>query len=170
MRRHELSDQEWAVIEPLLPQNSRGVARVDDRRVINGILWRFRTGSSWRDVPERYGPRTTLYNRFTRWRTAGVWDRLLAAVSKAYDGDIVMIDSSCVRVHQHGAGAKRGICRSLHGTFPWRPDHQDPCSRRRRRAPCAPRADGRTGRRRADGDQAARRRRARSDRHRRQSS
>jgi transposase len=108
MRRHELSDQEWAVIEPLLPQNSRGIARVDDRRVINGILWRFRTGSSWRDVPERYGPRTTLYNRFTRWRTAGVWDRLLAAVSKAYDGDIVMIDSSCVRVHQHGAGAKKG--------------------------------------------------------------
>lgn len=55
MRRHELADQEWAVIEPLLPQNSRGVPRVDDSRVINGILWRFRTGSSWRDVPERYG-------------------------------------------------------------------------------------------------------------------
>lgn len=60
MRRHELSDEEWRIIEPLLPRNSRGVARVDDRRVINGILWRFRTGSSWRDVPERYGPRTPL--------------------------------------------------------------------------------------------------------------
>ena len=108
MRRHELSDEEWRIIEPLLPRNSRGVARVDDRRVINGILWRFRTGSSWRDVPERYGPRTTLYNRFSRWRAAGVWDRLLAAASKAYDGDIVMIDSSCVRVHQHGAAGKKG--------------------------------------------------------------
>jgi transposase len=108
MRRHELTDQEWSVIEPLLPRNSRGVARVDDRRVINGILWRFRTGSSWRDVPERYGPRTTIYNRFTRWRAAGVWDHLLAAVSRVYDGDIVMIDSSCVRVHQHGAGQKKG--------------------------------------------------------------
>jgi transposase len=84
------------------------VARVDDRRVINGILWRFRTGAPWRDVPERYGARTTLYNRFVRWRAAGVWDRLLAAVSAAYDGDIVMIDSSCVRVHQHGAAVKRG--------------------------------------------------------------
>ena len=52
MRRHELSDEEWAVIAPLLPTNSRGIARVDDRRVINGILWRFRTGSSWRDVPD----------------------------------------------------------------------------------------------------------------------
>ena len=108
MRRHELSDAEWQVIAPLLPQNSRGVARVDDRRVINGILWRFRTGSSWRDVPERYGPRTTLYNRFTRWRAAGVWDRLLDAVSRACDGDIVMIDSSCVRVHQHGAAPQKG--------------------------------------------------------------
>ena len=101
MRRHELSDDEWAVIEPLLPNKPRGVARVDDRRVINGILWRFRTGASWRDVPERYGPRTTLYNRFVRWRAAGVWDRLLEAVSAAYDGDLVMIDSSCVRVHRN---------------------------------------------------------------------
>ena len=80
MRRHELSDEEWAIIEPLLPNKPRGVPRVDDRRVINGILWRFRTGAPWRDVPERYGPRTTLYNRFVRWRAAGVWDRLLAAV------------------------------------------------------------------------------------------
>ena len=58
MRRRELSDEEWDVIEPLLPTKSRGVKRVDDHRVINGILWRFRT--SWLDVPERYGPRTTL--------------------------------------------------------------------------------------------------------------
>jgi len=71
MRRHELSDEEWNVIAPLLPTNTRGIERVDDRRVINGILWRFRTGSSWRDVPERYGPRTTLYNRFSRWRKSG---------------------------------------------------------------------------------------------------
>ena len=108
MRRHELSDLEWTIIQPLLPQKSRGVPRVDDRRVINGILWRFRVGTPWRDVPERYGPRTTLYNRFTRWRAAGVWDRILDAISEACDGDIVMIDSSCVRVHQHGAAGKRG--------------------------------------------------------------
>ena len=108
MRRHELTDEEWAIIAPLLPNKVRGVARVDDRRVINGILWRFRTGAPWWDVPERYGPRTTLYNRFVRWRAAGVWDRLLEAVSAAYDGDIVMIDSSCVRVHQHGAAIKKG--------------------------------------------------------------
>ncbi|KXG87328.1 hypothetical protein ATO67_20200 [Agrobacterium bohemicum] len=68
----------------------------------SSFLWRFRTGSSWRDVPERYGTRTTLYNRFSRWRKAGVWDRLLDAVSKRYDGDIVMIDSSSISLHQHG--------------------------------------------------------------------
>jgi transposase len=109
MRRHELTDFEWKIIEPLLPNKPRGVPRVNDRRVLNGILWRFRTGSPWRDIPERYGPPTTCYNRFVRWREAGVWDRILNAVSAAYDGDLIMIDSSCVRVHQHGATGKKGI-------------------------------------------------------------
>ena len=88
-RRYELTDQEWSIIEPLLPNKPRGVARVDDRRVLNGILWRFRTGSPWADIPERYGPPTTCYNRFVRWRKAGVWDRLLCAVSKAYDSNAI---------------------------------------------------------------------------------
>lgn len=107
-RRYELTDVEWSIIEPLLPNKPRGVPRVDDRRVLNGILWRFRTGSPWAEVPERYGPSTTCYNRFVRWRKAGVWDRLLAAVSTAFEGEIVMIDSTCVRVHQHGATGKKG--------------------------------------------------------------
>ena len=107
-RRFELTDDEWLGIEPLLPNKPRGVPRVDDRRVIDGILWRFRTGSPWADIPERYGPHTTCYNRFVRWRKAGVWDRLLEAVSQAFDGELVMIDSSSIRVHQHGATLKRG--------------------------------------------------------------
>lgn len=107
-RRYELTDREWSIIEPLLPNKPRGVPRVDDRRVLNGILWRFRTGSPWAEVPERYGPSTTCYNRFVRWRKAGVWDRLLLAVSAAFEGEIVMIDSTCVRVHQHGATGKKG--------------------------------------------------------------
>ncbi|MFZ0850419.1 MAG: IS5 family transposase [Hyphomicrobiaceae bacterium] len=107
-RRFDLTDFEWAIIEPLLPNKPRGVPRVDDRRVLNGILWRFRTGSPWADIPERYGPHTTCYNRFVRWRAAGVWDRLLAAVSQALDGELVMIDSSSIRVHQHGATFKKG--------------------------------------------------------------
>ena len=102
------------MIDPLLPRNRPGPRRVDDRRVLNGILWVLRTGAPWRDLPERYGPRTTVYNRFNRWSKAGVWDRIMDAVSEAYDGDLQMIDSSVVRVHQHAAGAKKGW-RSLHG-------------------------------------------------------
>ena len=84
------------------------MARVDDRRVLNGIYWRLRTGTPWADIPERYGPATTCYNRFVRWRKIGVWDRIFAAVSAAYDGDIQMVDSSSIRVHQHGANVKKG--------------------------------------------------------------
>ncbi len=83
-RRHELTDKEWLIIEPLLPNKPRGVPRVDDRRVLNGILWRFRSGAPWAEIPERYGPSTTSYNRFVRWRKAGVWDRLLAAGSAGF--------------------------------------------------------------------------------------
>ena len=97
MARFDLTDFEWSVIAPLLPNKPRGVARVDDRRVLNGIFWRLRTGAPWADIPQRYGPHTTCVNRFNRWRKAGVWDRILAAVSKAYDGDIQMIDSSSIR-------------------------------------------------------------------------
>lgn len=109
MARYDLSDAEWKIIEPLLPRKSRGVARVDDRRVLNGIFWRLRSGAPWADIPERYGPPMTCYNRFVRWRKAGIWDGLLQAVSEAYNGKIQMIDSSSVRVHQHAAnGGKKG--------------------------------------------------------------
>ena len=107
LRRYELSDAEWAIIDPLLPRKSGGVARVDDRRVLNGIFWRLRSGSPWADVPERYGPSTTCYNRFVRWRKAGIWDKLLQSISEAYAGKIQMIDSSVVRVHQHAANGKK---------------------------------------------------------------
>jgi transposase len=107
LRRYELTDAEWKIIDPLLPRKSRGVARVDDRRVLNGIFWRLRSGSPWADVPERYGPHTTCYNRFGRWQKAGIWDKLLEAVSQAYNGKIQMIDSSVVRVHQHAANGEK---------------------------------------------------------------
>ncbi len=109
MARFDLTDFEWSVIQPLLPNKPRGVPRVDDRRVLNGIFWRLRTGAPWADIPSRYGPYTTCSNRFNRWRKAGVWDRLLEAVSVAYDGDIQIIDSSSIRVHQHAANGKKKI-------------------------------------------------------------
>jgi transposase len=83
MARFDLTDFEWPVIAPLLPNKPRGVPHVDDRRGVNGIFWRLRTGAPWADIPERYGPHTTCVNRFNRWRKAGVWDRILKAMSKA---------------------------------------------------------------------------------------
>ena len=108
VRRYEITDFEWSIIQPLLPNKPRGVPRVDDRRVLNGIFWRLRSGSPWSDIPERYGPSTTCYNRFVRWRKLGVWDRIFKAVSAAYDGSTQIVDSSSVRVHQHAANVKRG--------------------------------------------------------------
>jgi hypothetical protein len=110
-RRYELTDFEWSVIEPLLPNKPRGVPRVDDRRVLNGIYWRLRTGSPWADIPERYGPHTTCYNRFVRWGRLGVWKRIFDAVSEAYDGSEQSLDATSIRVHPHGANAKRGVLR-----------------------------------------------------------
>jgi transposase len=112
LRRYEISDFEWSVIAPLLPNKPRGVPRADDRKVLNGVFWRLRTGSPWADIPERYGPPyTTCYNRFVRWRKLGVWDRIFAAVSRAYDGDLQMVDSSSIRVHQHAGNVKKGVRR-----------------------------------------------------------
>lgn len=110
-RRYEITDFEWSIIAPLLPNKPGGVPRSDDRKVLNGIFWRLRTGSPWADIPERYGPCTTCYNRFVRWRKLGVWDCLFEAVSRAYDGDVQAIDSSSIRVHQHAANVKKGVLR-----------------------------------------------------------
>ena len=107
-RRYEITGFEWSIIAPLLPNKPGGVPRVDDRRVLNGIFWRLRTGSPWADIPQRYGPQTTCYNRFVRWRKLGVWDRLFEVVSRACDVDLQMVDSLSIRVHQHAANLKRG--------------------------------------------------------------
>ena len=107
--RYDLTDSEWSVIEPLLPTRRRGVKPKKNRKVIDGIFWVLRTGAPWRDLPERYGPYTTVYNRFNRWRKAGIWDRLMDAVVKSHDGKVQMIDSSIVRVHQHASGVKKRV-------------------------------------------------------------
>lgn len=107
--RYDISDFEWSVIEPILPTGRPGPRRKDDRTVLNGIFWVLRTGAPWRDLPERYGPYTTAYNRFNRWRKAGIWDQLMDAVVETHGGDVHMIDASIVRVHQHAAGAKKTV-------------------------------------------------------------
>jgi transposase len=117
--RYELTHFEWAAIKPMLPNKPRGVPRVNDRRVINGIFWVLRSGAPWRDLPVSFGPYTTCYNRFVRWRRAGIWDQIMDALTTAHDAAVQMIDTSIVRVHQHGAciaGNKKQLMgRSLGG-------------------------------------------------------
>ena len=116
--RGELTDRAWAQLAPLLPGNQRRGGRwCDHRRVINGILWKLRTGAPWRDLPERYGPWQTCYDRLVRWRLDGTWDRLLAHAQTKSDavGElewVVSVDSSSVRAHQHAAGARKRPARA----------------------------------------------------------
>lgn len=107
-RRYELTEHQWSIISPLLPNKRCGVPRIDDRRMLNGIHWRFRTGSTWAEIPERYCLPTTCYNHFVRWHKVGDWDQLFQTVSEIYYGNIVMINSTCARVHRHEATEKRG--------------------------------------------------------------
>lgn len=108
MARFDLTDVEWELIGPLLPKKPRGVARVDDRKVLNGIFWVLRTGSPWRDLPDRYGPSTTVYNRFNRWAKAGVWVRVFEELAARSPDSMQFIDSSIIRAHQHAATGKKG--------------------------------------------------------------
>src|SRR5882757_6259406 len=105
--RYELTDFEWAAIRSFLPNKPRGILRVNDRRVLTGIFWVLRSGAPWRDLPEAFGPYTTCYNRFVRWRWAGVWSRIIDSLAAAHDAAVQMIDTSIVRVHQHGACIKK---------------------------------------------------------------
>ena len=109
MARYDLNEAEWRIVEPLLPAMGRGRQRVDDRRVINGIFYVLRTGSPWRDLPERYGPYTTVYNRFNRWAKKGVWLGLFEALAAQSPQSLHLIDSSIVRAHQHAADGKKGV-------------------------------------------------------------
>lgn len=90
----DLSDFEWKALEPVLPQKVRGIKRIDDRRVLNGILWRLRTGQSWATVPARYGAHATCQTRFVRWRDAGIWTRIVEAIVDAYQGKVELIEAS----------------------------------------------------------------------------
>ena len=104
-----LSDKQWAAIEPLLPKNQSGAHRVDDRRVISGIVHVLKSGCRWQDTPSVYGPPTTIYNRFHRWGARGVWRKLFQALVQTSSGDVQMIDSTSAKAHRSAAGGKGGL-------------------------------------------------------------
>ena len=115
MTRFELIDRKCERLEPLLPPQLPATGRPNDdhRRILNGLLWIHRTGAPWRDLPERYGPVGTVSSRFYRWRQAGVWHRVLAALQAAADAKgeldwgLHFVDATIIRAHQHAAGARR---------------------------------------------------------------
>jgi transposase len=104
------SDAQWARVEPLLPTDVRGMDRVDDRRVLSGIVHALKCGGRWADCPrDIYGPKKTLYNRFVRWAAKGVWTGLFEALASAGGPPAqVLIDSSAVKAHRCASGGKGG--------------------------------------------------------------
>jgi transposase len=104
-----LSDAQWARIAPFLPTDVRGKDRVDDRRVISGILHVLKSGCRWCDCPPEYGPPTTIYNRFVRWAERGVWENLFRALAtRGRSIETQMIDSTHIKAHRSASGGKGG--------------------------------------------------------------
>ncbi len=108
-RRYGLRDDQWVRIEGLLPGREGhvgGTAR-DNRLFVEAVLYRYRAGIPWRDLPERFGPWKAVHTRFSRWAASGVWGRVFAVLSAEADDEYAMLDSTIVRAHQHSAGARK---------------------------------------------------------------
>src|SRR3954468_2869251 len=114
MRRYALRDDQWQRIEDLLPgrEGSVGVTANDNRRFVKAVLYRYRAGIPWRDLPERFGFWKAVHTRFSRWAASGVWGKVFQHLAEDADNEYAMIDSTIVRAHQHSAGAKKNKVRT----------------------------------------------------------
>ena len=111
MRRYGLRDDQWERIKDFLPGRDGhvGVSAKDNRLFVEAVLYRYRAGIPWRDLPERFGDFRVVHTRHMRWSRSGVWQRVFKHLAKEADNEYAMIDSTIVRAHQHASGAKRGI-------------------------------------------------------------
>jgi transposase len=110
LRRYALSDEQFARIEHLLPGRPGSVGRSSDkgnRIFVEAVVWKFRTGAPWRDLPERFGDGKNVQRRFSRWAGSGIWEALFKALIDDPDNEYAMIDATIVRAHQHSAGARK---------------------------------------------------------------
>ena len=114
MRRYALRDDQWERIRDLLPgrEGHVGVTARDNRLFVEAVLYRYRAGIPWRDLPERFGNPIGIHTRFSRWATSGVWKRVFEILAADADNEYAMIDSTTVRAHQHSAGAKKKAART----------------------------------------------------------
>ena len=110
-RRYALRDDQWERIKNLLPgrEETVGVTAKDNRLFVEAVLYRYRAGIPWRDLPERFGDFRVVHTRFSRWSKTGVWKRVFQDLANEADNEYAMIDSTIVRAHQHSAGAKGGM-------------------------------------------------------------
>ena len=108
-KRYALRDDQWEQIKDLLPGRTStvGVTAKDNRLFVEAVLYRYRSGIPWRDLPERFGDFRVVHTRFSRWAKAGVWQRVFKVLSHESDNEYAMLDSTIVRAHQHSAGKKR---------------------------------------------------------------
>jgi len=109
MKRHALSDRQWEAIKDLLPGKAGdvGVTAKDNRLFVDAVLYQYRTGIPWRDLPERFGDFRVVHTRFSRWAKQGVWARIFRYLANDADNEYALIDSTIVRAHQHSAGAPK---------------------------------------------------------------
>ena len=108
MRRYKLTDEQWGLIEHLMPGKvgDPGAHGEDSRQFVNGVIWMARTGAPWRDLPEQHGEWNSVFQRFNRWSKSGVWTRVFQAV-KLTDLKALLLDSTVIRAHHHAAGAAK---------------------------------------------------------------
>lgn len=109
MPRHALTDEQWNALAAVLPAQKTGPsARRGDRAFIDAVLYRARTGIPWRDLPERFGPWKSVYNRFRNWARRGCWAAIFKALQVEVDADGCIVDGSNIRAHLDAAGGKGG--------------------------------------------------------------
>lgn len=109
MRRYGLRDEQWKRIENLLPgrKETVGVTAKNNRLFVEAVLYRYRAGIAWRDLPDRFGYFKAIHTRHTRWSKTGVWEKIFKVLAEDADNEYAMLDSTIVRAHQHSAGAKK---------------------------------------------------------------
>ena len=108
-RRHEINDEQWDAIKGYLPgiKGHIGANAKDNKSFVNGVIWVLRTGAPWRDLPERYGNWKNVHRRMSRWAQKGVWEKIFQELAKTSDMEVLMLDSTITRAHQHSAGARK---------------------------------------------------------------
>ena len=116
-KRYELSEQQWARIEGMLPGKRQDPGRSgrDNRVFVHGVLWVLRSGARWHDLPERYGKWKSVHKRFTRWARAGVWEKVFESLIKDRKNDYLMLDTTLVKAHQQARTGKGGLQTRLWG-------------------------------------------------------